>query len=134
MQSCYSACEITIKSVGGVILLERNRFNVNIVAHHIGGQDMPLGVIDNATRCVQCFRLNMFIISELCQFCSTNDLPVVEATEKSSHAQAHKQEDEHLTITRLTQFCTHLYLLSHVHGRILLLSCRIGSRFFMTIV
>src|SRR5213080_4263162 len=91
-----------------MILLERNRLNVDVVAHDIGCQDLSLSIVDDASWRIEGFCLDVFIIGSFCQFSTLNDLPVIETTQQSSHAQAHKQEDEHLAIACSTEFCAHL--------------------------
>src|SRR5579885_1203267 len=87
-----------------------DRLDIDIVAHNIGRQDAPLGVVDEAARRVQHDILYMFVAGKLRQVMAAmrfNDLPVVESAQQDQHAEADQQENEHLSIAGASQFLAH---------------------------
>src|SRR5579863_4064656 len=97
-----------------MVYRELNRLDVNIIAHHIGCQNMALRVIDKTTRRVQRKTLDMLFIRTLCKARGAYNLPVVQPAQKNNHSGANKHENEHLTAASAAQFYTHFILLSRL--------------------
>src|SRR5579859_3864321 len=92
------------------------RLNIDIITHHIRGEQLTVTIVDQPTRSIHRLVLYVLIVGPLRQVIATlrlQNLPVVESAKQRRHTKTDEQEDEHLTITcsaqcwvhRLAPFC-----------------------------
>src|ERR1700730_17274637 len=95
----------------GMIDHELDGLDIDIVAHHISGEDMASGIKDDAAWSIDYLILNVLCIGLLCKILCPDDLPVVEPAQQAQHSQTNEQKDEHLSMASPSQFSVHLVLL-----------------------